>query len=88
MVCICDIEIECTSEESMLAMCRQLGFDPADSLSGTTDDVYHSMYHHAYGIDRTIFHGQGATFGFHNTGEMIGPHVNKNNDLFHQVVHD
>ena len=76
------IEVECTSEEAMLETCKSLGFDPKDSLSGHTDDVYS----HVYGINGKIFHGQGATFGFHNTADMIGPHVTKNKELFDAVV--
>lgn len=76
------IEIECKTEESMLQTCSTLGFDPKDSLSGHTDHVYA----HVYGVNGSIFHGQGATFGFHNTNEMIRPHVTSNIELFDQVV--
>jgi predicted adenylyl cyclase CyaB len=76
------VEIECASEDAMNQATEALGFDPAHAITGTTDDVYAKEY----GMDASIFHQDGATFGFHNTVEALKPHVKTNMAKFEQIA--
>jgi adenylate cyclase class 2 len=76
------VEIECDTEAAMDEATKALGLDPARALTGTTDDIYAAEY----GIDSSIFHQDGAVFGFHNTVSALKPHIKTNLKKFERIV--